>query len=155
VYYVQCGVDQSLTNGKAIGLWVAGDNAYGVCVIVANLVLFHRHSTFDIARLWEKLAKKQKFLPAESWVYGHGMKLYAFSVGSYFFFLGLESTSLVFPKVFGSFGHAWGQLILWISLLCICLQTSATEALWNLVVHREDIFDDHIKNEYIEEYQAH
>ena len=86
LYYVECRTGQVLSDGKAIGLWVAGDNVYGVCVIVANLVLFHRLNLVDRA----------------------GALFYVFSIGSYFAALGAWSLSLYFPKVFGSFGNAWG-----------------------------------------------
>jgi len=86
LYYVECQVGQVLTDGKGIGLWVAGDNAYGVCVIAANLVLFHRLHLLD----WK------------------GGALYALSIASYYLALLTESSVLLFPKVFGTFGHAWG-----------------------------------------------
>jgi len=86
LYFVECQAGQALPNGKGIGLWVAGDNVYGVCVVVANLVLLHRLNLFDKT----------------------GMAFYVFSVGSYFLALWLQSLTVYFPKVFGSFGNAWG-----------------------------------------------
>jgi len=62
VYSVDCAVGETLSDGKATGLWVAGNTVYGVCVIVANLILAHRLSTVD----------------------GVSIALYAFSIGSYF-----------------------------------------------------------------------
>lgn len=40
VYVVECSLGATLSDGHAIGLWVAGDNAYGLCVIVVNLALY-------------------------------------------------------------------------------------------------------------------
>ena len=92
VHSVQCAVGAALSDGKAVGHWVAGDNVFGICVIVANLVLLHRMNLYD------------------RW----GYFFYAFSIGSYFVALGAQSycwpepEGPYFPKVFGTFGNAWG-----------------------------------------------
>ena len=85
-FYLQCSGLQVLSDGQDIGFWVAGDNVYGVCIIIVNLVLLHR------LHLFEK----------------YGMGLYAFSIGCYFLFMFVQSLTMSFPKVYGSFGKAWG-----------------------------------------------
>jgi len=126
VYYVQCAAGENLSNSKTIGLWVAGDNTFGVCVIVVNIVLIHRLNLFDT----------------------FGMLLYVFSIGSFFLFLWIESKMLLFPKVFGTFENALGDYLIWCSLFYICLQTSAIEKLWDIIVNRNLIFDNSIKKEF-------
>ena len=88
-----------LSDGKDIGHWAAGNNAYGVCVIVVSLVLFQRLNLLD----------------------PRGVLLYVFGIGFYFGWLALESQAYDswgwwFPRVYGSFSNAWGQSIVWATL---------------------------------------
>ena len=85
-YYVQTQITQTFEDGKAIGLWVSGDNTYGLCVLVANLTLFYRQNTID---------RKGAFL-------------YLVGPASYFIILWLESKTTVFPKLYGTVDKAWG-----------------------------------------------
>jgi len=64
---------------------MAGNITYGICVVAANWMLFHRLNLID------------------KW----GLGLYAFSVGTYFLVLATESYLMMFPKVFGSFCNSW------------------------------------------------
>ena len=135
VYYVACQLGQGLPDGTAIGLWVAGDNAFGLCVIAANLVLLHRLQLFD--RL--------------------GMLFYALSIGSYYLALALQSSNAIlwFPKVFGTFSKAWLTPLVWISLGSVVIQVCATERAWEAWVNRDAIFNDGLRKEYQAESEAH
>ena len=66
-YVVECQLGEKLSDGKDIGLWVAGDNVYGICIIVANIVLFHRLHNID----------------------KYAIGLYAFSIACYFLALAM------------------------------------------------------------------
>ena len=45
VFLAESRVGETMSNGQAIGLWVAGDNAYGLCVVAVNLGLWYRQGT--------------------------------------------------------------------------------------------------------------
>jgi len=78
----------------------------------------------------------------------YGIIFIVLSVGSYFLSLFLENLSVLFPKVFGSFVNAWGQAIVWISLITICIQVSATEIFWNIWINLDYLFNNKLEKEY-------
>jgi len=133
VYCVESGYGVSRDGGKQIGLWMAGNITYGICVVAANWMLFHR------LNLWDR------------WALG----LYAFSVGTYFFVLFVQSQLMMFPKVFGSFDNAWvEQPVVWFGLLCVLLQTSGIELLYDLFKKSDDIFADKLRRDYEDERRS-
>lgn len=79
-------------DGKDIGFWVGGHAVYGVCVVVANVVLVFKFNNYT----------------------GWGEVLAFGCTLSYFTLLFLENLLLMFPQVFLIFDTAYRQPMLWI-----------------------------------------
>lgn len=86
------GSGQALLDGKDIGFWVGGHAVYGVCVVVANVVLVFKFHNYT----------------------GWGEVLAFASALSYFTLLFLENLVLAFPPVYLIFDTAYRQPVLWI-----------------------------------------
>jgi len=93
------------SDGKEIGFWIAGHTVYGTCVFVANFVLLLNFNNFSI----------------------YGEILVALMIFAYFFFLGLESYSGMFPVVSHIFQTMFSMFTVWASMVLSTAAVSAGE----------------------------
>ena len=68
---------------------------YGSCIIVANLVILMKFNNFT----------------------GYGEICVGLMIFAYFVFLGLESTTSLFPQVYGIFDDTFGSSIVWLGIM--------------------------------------
>lgn len=100
-------IGQYQTDGQDIGFYVLGHVVYGVCVIVANVVMLHKFNNYT----------------------GWGEVLVALMILSFFSTYFVESLMDMFPQVYLLFAPTFTQPMVWAAVTLSIIQTSIGEFL--------------------------
>lgn len=92
-------------NGKNLGFWVSGHVAYGVCIIVANIVIFFRFNNYTGWGEWTCT----------------GMCLAFFTI------LYIESLLPMFPQTYYIFDTMMEQPLIWFQIISCTMLASIVE----------------------------
>lgn len=98
-------------DGKTLGLWVAGHNAYGTCVIVANMIILFRFSNYTGWGEWTVT----------------GMILAFYTI------LYVESLFSFLPQVFYIFDTMMEQMQIWFQMIGITALIIAMEQAYHKI----------------------
>jgi magnesium-transporting ATPase (P-type) len=104
------------SDGQQLGLWIGGHAVFGTCIIVANLIVFHRHYIHQ----------------------SYGIGLLSLMIGSYFV-IALIMSRWSDPTTFADLSHLYSPLLgnptVWFTMILACGGVSAGEF---LLRHKQD-----------------